>query len=60
MHKANVLLVAFSGYPEINSTWLHLDNGLALLAGALVAGGHRVLLQAVAGIYAAKSNRPNE
>lgn len=45
MHKANVLLVAFSGYPEINSTWLHLDNGLALLAGALVAGGHRVRIK---------------
>lgn len=45
MHKTNVLLVAFSGYPEINSTWLHLDNGLALLAGALVAGGHRVRIK---------------
>lgn len=45
MNQARVLLVAYSGYPEINSTWLHLDNGLALLAGALVASGHEVRIK---------------
>jgi hypothetical protein len=45
MNTSRVLLVAYSGYPEVNSTWLHLDNGLALLAGALLAAGHQVRIK---------------
>lgn len=45
MKKTNVLLVAYSGYPEENSTWLHLDNGLAQLAGTLIRSGHSVKIK---------------
>lgn len=45
MTSGRVLLIAYSGYPEVNSTWLHLDNGLALLAGALLARGHQVRIK---------------
>lgn len=38
----NIILVSYSGYPEINSTWLHYDNGLALLGGSLIEKNHNV------------------
>lgn len=40
--NCNIVLVAYSGYPEPLSTWLHLDNGLALVAQSLIDEGHSV------------------
>jgi len=40
--KLNIILVSYSGYPEINSTWLHYDNGLALLGGSLIEKDYNV------------------
>lgn len=37
--KARMSFIAYSGYPE-DALWLHLDNGMALLAGVLESQGH--------------------
>lgn len=34
--KSNIMLLSYSGYPEPSSNWLHLDNGLALIANSLL------------------------